>query len=152
MIAYGIQFNNWCDICQRKDKGDGCADCISSVRLGVQSKPSKFYFKEREEKKMIITIIGSYKKKDEMLACKEYFERFGHKVNCPYNPTRDGSLIEAQKAWIKKIEEADLVVAISKEVLLSNNASATEFVMKFGESTSYEMAIAGRFNKQIVFW
>lgn len=97
---------------------------------------------------MIVTIIGSYSNTDKMKECKEYWERFGHKVNCPCDPGRSAmALIAKRSNWIEKIEEADLVVAIPKEIKGTSN-----YVLNFGESTSYEIAIALRFKKQIVFW
>lgn len=110
------------------------------------------YRVRKENKKMVVTIIGSYSNTDKMKECKEYWERFGHKVNCPCDPGRKSiTLIEKQFEWIEKIEEADLVVAIQKNILMSSRPK-TEYVFEFGESTSYEMAIALRFKKQIVFW
>ena len=101
---------------------------------------------------MVVTIIWSYSNTDKMKECKEYWERFGHKVNCPCDPGRKSiTLIEKQFEWIEKIEEADLVVAIQKNIHMSSRPK-TEYVFEFGESTSYEMAIALRFKKQIVFW
>lgn len=101
---------------------------------------------------MIITIIGSYSKIEEMNECKTYWERLGYKVNCPADPERkELPLITKQSDWIKKIEEADLVVAIPKEISIAIGDQTT-YIHKFGESTSYEMAIALRFKKQIVIW
>lgn len=107
---------------------------------------------EKEKKKMIITIIGSCGDKKRMNECKEYWERFGHKVNCPCDSDRDTlPLTKKQRDWIDKIEESDLVVAISKNTQLEGNGG-NKFVMEFGESTSYEIAIAFRFNKLVIFW
>lgn len=101
---------------------------------------------------MIITIIGSCKDTEKMNACKEYWERFGHKVNCPCDLKNDDmSLIAIDSKWIEKIEEADLIVAIHKSLSLEGGGG-TSHIMDFGESTTYEMAIALRFNKIIVFW
>lgn len=101
---------------------------------------------------MIITIIGSLSKFKEMEEAKEYFERFGHKVNCPTSPElQEMALIEIQKEWIKKIKEADLIVAVPKAVYLAEKSGQTQFVHEFGESTSYEMAIASELNKEIIF-
>ena len=47
-------------------------------------------------------------------------------------------------------EEADLIVAVPKDVALTANGDS-KYILEFGESTSYEMAIARRFNKPILF-
>lgn len=101
---------------------------------------------------MIVTIIGSMSCMSKMKECKNYWERFGHKVNCPCDDGRDSmALITKQSTWIEKIEEADLIVAIPKEIKMQGHGAST-YVQEFGESTSYEMAIALRFKKQIVIW
>lgn len=103
-------------------------------------------------KKMIITIIGSLSKRTEMNECKEYFERFGHRVNTPNDPElQKKSLYEIQCSWIQAIKEADLVVAIPKMISLAQSAKSDE-VLEFGESTSYEMAIATEFEKRLIYW
>lgn len=147
----------WCSKCYRTYTGNLnlCNLCQGIPDSDIP--PTKFvkspYLVREEEKKMIVTIIGSYSKVDKMKECKEFWERFGHKVYCPCDSTRDKySLIEKQGEWIEKIKEADLVVAIEKEFYVSGEAGKTDYVLKFGESTSYEMAIALHFNKQIVFW
>lgn len=150
--------DTWCYFCQNYSDGDlnRCNECqgIMSDPLSPEkdNPPTKFKPIIKEEKKMIITIIGSCKNKESMNACKEYWERFGHKVNCPCDSDRDGmSLITKQSDWIKKIEESDLIVAIHKELSIEGNGG-TKHILDFGESTTYEMAIALRFNKPIVFW
>ena len=101
---------------------------------------------------MIITIIGSLKTKNKMNECKEYFERFGHRVFSPSDGKLQNSpLVEIQSVWIKAIKEADLVVAIPKNVCAENNG-ATNYILTFGESTSYEMAIANDLGKKIITW
>lgn len=153
-----LGLTSYCQICENIRKTNGCEGCVGIVNIFIPDKetpPSKFksiYKVRKENKKMVVTIIGSYNNTDKMKECKEYWERFGHKVNCPCDPGRSAmALITKQSSWIEKIEEADLVVAIPKEIKMQEHG-ASNYVLNFGESTSYEMAIALRFKKQIVFW
>ena len=97
---------------------------------------------------MIVTIIGSLTKKKEMDEIKAFWEGRGAVVNSPGDPEiRKEPLIDIQRTWI---EEADLIIAIPKSVAMTANGDS-KYVLEFGESTSYEMAIARRFNKPILF-
>lgn len=140
----------FCHTCARIKDGNAnnCDGCVPYFFSDLS--PSKYIKDKKEEKKMIVTIIGSYTNSKEMKEVKEHFERFGHKVNCPCDPGRDKMpLVEKQGEWIDKIKEADLVVAIPKVIHMSERPKA-EYVYEFGESTSYEMAIAYNFNKRVV--
>lgn len=97
---------------------------------------------------MIVTIIGSLTKKKEMDEIKAFWERRGAVVNSP--EIQKEPLVDIQRTWIEKIEEADLIVAVPKGVAMTANGDS-KYVLEFGESTSYEMAIAKRFNKVILF-
>lgn len=100
---------------------------------------------------MIVTIIGSLTKKKEMDEIKVFWEQHGAIVNHPGNPElQKAPLIDIQRTWIEKIKESDLIIAVPKEVAMTANGD-TKYIMEFGESTSYEMAIASRFNKVILF-
>lgn len=100
---------------------------------------------------MIVTIIGSLSKKEDMFKIKEFFEDRGHTVNCPADPElQKEPLLIIQQKWIRKIEEADLIVVVSKCIVLEGNGNA-KHTLTLGESTSYELAIATRFQKQILF-
>lgn len=103
---------------------------------------------------MIITIIGSLSRSEEMLEVKNYFEIvLGNKVNCPCDdPIQKMPLIEIQMYWIDKIAEADLIIAIPKEIVSMKTVESTEYDVLFGESTSYEIAIAKKLNKKVVIW
>lgn len=46
--------------------------------------------------------------------------------------------------------KTQMIIAIPKNVALTANGDS-KYVLEFGESTSYEMAIARRFNKPILF-
>lgn len=123
---------------------------VSKLKEGYNSlqKQSK-----KENKKMIITIIGSYKDSDKIKQCKEFWEAYRCTVNCPCDENRKNMpLIKKQSDWIKKIKEADLIIAISKDINTESCADDTNISLKFGESTSYEMAIANTFNKPVIFW
>lgn len=100
---------------------------------------------------MVVTIIGSLTKKKEMDDVKSLFEKCGAIVNSPGDPElQKEPLVDIQRTWIEKIEEADLIIAVPKSVSLTANGDS-KYVLEFGESTSYEMAIARRFNKPILF-
>lgn len=161
IIVGGREIGNFCEICCKTllEDANKCDGCQPMFMHGERVEPTHFVAKDKyklimEDGKMVVTICGSYSKKDEMLKCKEYFERFGHKVNCPFNPYRvKAPLITKQAEWIEKIEEADLVVAIAKDLVVSDGEEGgTLYGMKFGESTSYEMAIAMKLKKQIMIW
>lgn len=99
---------------------------------------------------MVVTIIGSLSNKKEMEEIKAFLERRGFKVNSPGDPeVQKKPLEDIQSTWIEKIEEADLIVAVPKDVALTANGDS-KYILEFGESTSYEMAIARRFNKPIL--
>ena len=100
---------------------------------------------------MIVTIIGSLTKKKEMDEVKAFLEKCGAIVNSPGDPElQKEPLIDIQRTWIEKIEEADLIIAIPKRVTMTANGDG-KYILEFGESTSYEMAIARKFNKPILF-
>ena len=100
---------------------------------------------------MIVTIIGSLRKKKEMDEIKAFLEKCGAIVNSPGDPElQKKPLVNIQRTWIEKIEKADLIVAIPKDVALTAHGD-NKYILEFGESTSYEMAIARRFNKPILF-
>ena len=100
---------------------------------------------------MIVTIIGSLRKKKEMDEIKAFLEKCGAIVNSPGDPElQKKPLVDIQRTWIEKIGKADLIVAIPKDVALTAHGD-NKYILEFGESTSYEMAIARRFNKPILF-
>lgn len=102
---------------------------------------------------MIVTIIDSCKNKEVMLKCKSHFESLGCVVNCPCDGDRtDWPFISKQIDWIKKISEADIVVAIPKYNATKSEKNETKMLLEFGESTSYEVAIAYAFEKEVLFW
>lgn len=130
--------------------------------------PSKFNpgnmyggFNKKEEKNMIVTIIGSLTKKKEMDKIKAFWEQHGAVVNSPGDPKVQKEPLEnIQRMWIERIEEADLIVAVPKDVTLIPNrddkyllefGGDSKYALEFGESTSYEIAIARRFDKPILF-
>lgn len=118
-------------------------------------------FNKKEEKNMIVTIIGSLTKKKEMDKIKAFWKRHGAIVNSPGDPEVQKEPLEnIQRMWIERIEEADLIVAVPKDVTLMPNRDGkyilgfdgdSKYALEFGESTSYEIAIARRFNKPILF-
>lgn len=155
-------YDNWCRCCHTLVDATGVADLNECNGCKQNSNdhlpPSKFKpgnmyggFNKKEEKNMIVTIIGSLTKKKVMDKIKAFWEQHGAVVNSPGDPEiQKEPLVNIQKTWIEKIEEADLIVAIPKTVALTANGDS-KYVLEFGESTSYEMAIARRFNKPILF-
>lgn len=160
MNVYGLTIDSWCDLCIAKFGPDHCRGC-QGTSTSESSKPTKFYnpyveWKEKtmlnkEEKRMIATIIGSLSKKEEMQVLKETFEHLGFHVNCPTDETlQKEPLLEIQKTWIKKIEDADLIIVVPKNLSMTSNGG-TDYVITLGESTSYELAIATRFGKPVLW-
>lgn len=147
----------WCTTCKKYYGRDAnqCDKCVP-ILWNDYTPPTKYesifrdHENKKEDKKMIVTIIGSLSKKEEMKRIKEHFERFGHKVNVPYDPEiQEMALLSIQSLWIKKIREADLVVALAKNTALESDGGQ-HVTLEFGESTSYEMAIALDMKKEIV--
>lgn len=147
----------WCYRCYNFIDGNAnkCNGCRANENDNIP--PSNFTsgnysdFLKKEEKKMIVTIIGSLTKKKEMDEIKAFWERRGAVVNSPGDPeVQKEPLVAIQRTWIEKIEEADLIVAVPKGVAMTANGDS-KYVLEFGESTSYEMAITKRFNKVILF-
>ena len=65
---------------------------------------------------MIVTIIGSLTKKKEMDEIKAFWEGRGAVVNSPGDPEiQKEPLVDIQRTWIEKIEEADFIIAIPKK-------------------------------------
>ena len=155
-------YDNWCYRCYNLaraafvddlNKCDGCKQNSNDRLPPSKFKPGNMYgdLNKKEEKNMIVTIIGSLRKKKEMNEIKAFLEKCGAIVNSPGDPElQKEPLINIQRTWIEKIEEADLIVAIPKDVALTANGDS-KYILEFGESTSYEMAIARRFNKPILF-
>ena len=155
-------YDNWCRRCYVLVEATQVADlnkcngCKANADENVppsKFKPGNMYgdLNKKEEKNMIVTIIGSLTKKGEMDKIKSFWVRHGAIVNSPEDPkVQKEPLVDIQRTWIKKIEEADLIVAVPKDVALTANGDS-KYILEFGESTSYEMAIARRFNKPILF-
>ena len=155
-------YDNWCDRCyvlveatQVADlnKCNGCKQNSNDYLPPSKFKAANMYggLNKKEEKNMIVTIIGSLRKKKEMDEIKAFWEQCGAIVNSPGDPElQKEPLVDIQRTWIEKIEEADLIVAVPKDVALTANGDS-KYILEFGESTSYEMAIARKFNKPILF-
>ena len=155
-------YNNWCDRCyvfveatQVADlnKCNGCKQNSNDHLPPSKFKAANMYgsLNKKEEKNMVVTIIGSLTKKKEMDKIKAFLEKRGAIVNSPGDPElQKEPLVDIQGTWIEKIEKADLIVAIPKDVALTAHGD-NKYILEFGESTSYEMAIARRFNKPIFF-
>lgn len=155
-------YNNWCDRCYVFVEATQVAD-LNKCNVCKQNEndhlpPSKFKpgnmygsLNKKEEKNMVVTIIGSMTKKKEMDKIKAFLEKRGAIVNSPGDPElQKDPLVDIQRTWIEKIEKADLIVAVPKDVALTANGDS-KYILEFGESTSYEMAIARKFNKPILF-
>ena len=135
------------------NKCNGCKQNSNDHLPPSKFKPGNMYgdLNKKEEKNMIVTIIGSLRKKKEMNEIKAFLEKCGAIVNSPGDTElQKEPLVDIQGTWIEKIEKADLIVAIPKDVALTAHGD-NKYILEFGESTSYEMAIARRFNKPILF-
>lgn len=150
---------NWCyscynfDIIRNANECNGCKQNANDHLPPSKFKPGNIYgcLNKKEEKNMVVTIIGSLTKKKEMDKIKAFLEKRGAIVNSPGDPElQKEPLVDIQGTWIEKIEKADLIIAIPKCVSLTANGD-NKYILEFGESTSYEMAIARRFNKPILF-
>lgn len=105
---------------------------------------------------MKVVIIGS-------LSCKHVIETVetfckdvlgADNIITPFK-CKSGSLLRMQKSYIQYIEDCDLVIAVPKysvteESLEDNNH--TYIKECFGESTSYEIAMALYLKKNILIW
>lgn len=100
-----------------------------------------------------VTIIGSLTCREEMEKAKDYYMGLGCDVESPLDYQGEGlPLLTIQKMWIKFIKEADFIVAIPKNKHFVGESGVTKYIIEFGESTSYEMAIAREFGKEIRIW
>lgn len=104
---------------------------------------------------MKVVIIGSLKEsQNKIKIIADYFESNDDIVIDPItiNEFAD-STFEAQLRYISEIMECDLVVAVSKN---GNNFQDegvdgnTTVTYKFGESTTYELALAKKLDKKIL--
>lgn len=108
---------------------------------------------EIPSKKFVVTIIGSLKWADSMQDAKNFYENLGYTVYSPNDPTvQNQPLVIIQSEWIKRIKEADFVVAIPKDPYLKSTNGKTIYTYEFGESSSYELAIANSLGKKVVIW
>ena len=147
-------YDNWCNRCYvfveatrvaDLNKCNGCKQNSNDHLPPSKFKPGNMYgnLNKKEEKNMIVTIIGSLRKKKEMDEIKAFWEQCGAVVNSPGDPeVQKKPLVDIQSTWIEKIEEADLIVAVPKDVALTANGDS-QYIL--------EMAIARRFNKPILF-
>lgn len=103
---------------------------------------------------MNITVIGSMKQTVEMLKIKDIYSKLGNDVFCPCDPERKNlTLLGKQTSWIEHIESSDIIIAIPKETkMFETDGDSTVIGVRFGESTSYEIAIANHFNKDVMIW
>lgn len=98
---------------------------------------------------MTVTIIGSLSKAERMKLIKRFLETKGVDVNIPLEKEIQSlPIVQIQKKWIEKIKEADYIVAVPEDTTFDGNGSG-EIKYLFGESTSYEMAIADEFHKPV---
>lgn len=101
---------------------------------------------------MIATIIGSLSCKEKIMRAKERLESMGCQVYTPLENQGERPLIAIQRNYIDRIEEADLIIAIPKSIIPEDISEKAQYLVEFGESTSYEMAIAGKLGKEVVMW
>lgn len=106
---------------------------------------------------MKVVVVGSLSRERDILECKKYFENIGAEVITPLEHQQDGDLLQLMINYIGFIEEADLVVVTPKSIgshlsVVDSTLGAYSETLYFGESSTYEMAIAERFGKRCVYW
>lgn len=80
------------------------------------------------------------------------FENLGMSVHHPFLD-QNGSLCSIQRNYINAIDKADIILVIPKKSETNEQmADMTSILMSFGESVSYEIAIARFFNKPVIIW
>lgn len=102
---------------------------------------------------MEITVIGSVKQMEVINNVAEYFRQFHIKVNTP-SDQNDRSLLTKQEHCIMDIGASDLVIAIPKSITekTGKDIPRTILELEFGESTSYEIAIARKLGIPVIIW
>lgn len=106
---------------------------------------------------MKVVVVSSLSRERDILQCKKYFENIGAEVTTPLEHQQDGSLRQLMINYIEFIGEADLIVVIPKSIeshvsVVDPTLGAYSETLYFGESSTYEMAIAERFGKKCVYW
>lgn len=103
---------------------------------------------------MKIVICGSLSNKALLLNVEEELNKLfpGSNIITPVNEVRqEKSLLDIQKEYIVEIEAADLVVVIPKHVKTMRDGGQ-DMLFTFGESTTYEMALAHVHTKPVMIW
>lgn len=103
---------------------------------------------------MKITIVCSLSSIEICDGVVKILESQGVDVSHPFED-QIGSLYRIQRIYLKKIEEADIVLAIPKTTCMNEACSdeaKTEIISVFGESTSYEIAYARHIGKPVIIW
>lgn len=96
---------------------------------------------------MIITIIGSVKENEkDMAIMKEFLSRLRNVVIYSPLDNQNGTIYDLQRAYIDKIAESNLVIAISKP-----RKCGGPWSLHFGESTTYELAMADFFGVPVIY-
>lgn len=99
---------------------------------------------------MKIVICGSHSMYGQMEACKEQLLNwFDEKIDDITIPDcdLDMPLVDKMENYVEAIQNCDLVVVLPKHITPEGNGHTVEC----GESTTYEIAIARAFKKQIIF-
>lgn len=79
MMYQGLKFDHWCDICKNRFVANNCEGCQSDMVDPEHIMPSKFncvYIVRKnkvEDKKMIVTIIGSLSRQNRIKEAKKIF-------------------------------------------------------------------------------
>lgn len=162
-----IIYYGWCEYCdhfeeymqnRNRKSSLNCALCNKEAKKPPTKYRNKLINKNQEEKNMnnkIVTIIGSTHSKESktvMKKCKEFWENQGYTVNYPLEMTPVTTpLCSIMRKYIDYISEAEFIIAIPKH---SDplHTEGCEYEIAFGESTSYEIAIANYFGKPVIIW
>lgn len=102
---------------------------------------------------MKIVICGSHSMDDRIEACKDQLDCWfgiGDTIDEIIYPINDPNvpLVDKMENYVNAIQDCDLVVVLPKHVTPEGN----EHSIECGESTTYEIAMARAFKKQIIFW
>lgn len=105
---------------------------------------------------MNIVVIGSLSRDAAILEVKSYFKGLSttsSEINVVTPMDKQGGpLLAIQEEYVDKIAAADLVIAVPKGGASMSADVGTSIEYNFGESTSYEMAIARHFHIPILIW
>lgn len=102
-----------------------------------------------------VVFIGSLRHcRTSMSIAKDFFESLGMEVFSPDDDDlQSRPLLDIQELWYNNIMNCTFVVAFAKDRELDPDAPGRTIMRyEYGESTSYEMAIALNIGKKVFSW